>query len=210
LAAPAACISLGVRRSTAIEGVLMNIDINRQIDRSGMLYLPLLALALFACGCDSAPFLYEYHGSLSHPNGTPAAHVKVIAFDELSVEEFLHDRDFFRPFFEQFSTTTDVSGHFRGRCNGDGYTSWPWTDLFPPDTPTLDAVDVWVYEDNAWWAAHVPLNHASQQRTLPSCRWPAGSPIRIIQLPPLSFPSVTRNDSPISGWHSPDRQEQKP
>jgi hypothetical protein len=191
----------GVRYSTAMQGVFMNIhiNINRLIHRSCMPYLPLLAL--FACGCEHNSFVYEYHGLLTHPGGTPAADLKVIAIHDISLKDFQRNPDENRWLLDHLSTTTDVSGRFRGECNGPGgYTMWAW-DWFPPEVPIIDGVYVWVYDDNAWWGTYVPLNNASQQRSKPG--------VRFIELPPLSLPSDTRNHRSISGWYSPNRQEQK-
>jgi hypothetical protein len=173
------------------------------------LYLALLVMC--TCSCESAAFLYEYHGLLTRAGGAPAARAKVIAIHKHSADDFRHDRGFYRSWLEESSTTTDDSGQFRGRCNGGGYIFWLWTDLFPPEAPMLDGVDVWVYQDNYWWVTHVPLNFASQLKSKRGKPAPLSFPVRYIELPPLSLPQATTRPDPDSRWYSPDRQDsQKP
>ena len=175
----------------------ISAHLHPQTTRPYKLYSALLVMC--TCSCQTAPFEYEYHGLLTRAVGAPAARVKVIAFHERSADDFRHDRDFNRSWLEQLSTTTDDSGHFRGRCNGTDYSLWAWTDLFPPEAPMLDGVDVWVYQDNYWWVTHVPLNYAAKQKSKP--------PVRYIELPPLSLPQATTRPDPDSRWYSPDRQD---
>src|SRR4051794_23209460 len=114
----------------------------------GLIPRALMLLCVAITGCERFAYHYDYRGALTHPDGTPAAGVRLsvqppgghYADDHPALLAAGAPRGYGAEQLERWAVTTDARGHFAGRVNGD--TSLQWLGcLFPaPAAPALPGV----------------------------------------------------------------------